>query len=426
MTSRSTFALAAAAMVLSLPVADTVQAQRAERTDLTAAQIEALARDIHDTAIAIDSHVDVPPSYASHAVDPGGFTDHQVDLPKMRIGGLDAAFFVVYSRQRSLTADAFAQAREDAEGRYHAIMRLVGAYPDQIGLAKTAKDIERIHASGRAVALIGMENAFPLGNSLADMGLWYERGVRYIGLTHFGHNQFGDSSNPIPGLGDGDTKHGGLSELGRAAVAEMNRLGIMLDVSHAHKTTMMQATALSAAPVIASHSSVMAVTENARNLDDEQLRAIAQNGGVAQITAFDTYIKELSPEKKIAQEAIRRSMGLETLLARFTMSEEQQVEHDAAIAKTHAISPRATVGEFIDHIDHAVAVAGVDHVGISSDFGGGGGVDGWDNAAETLNVTRELVRRGYSEHEIVKLWGGNLLRVMRQVETAARRIQRGR
>ena len=426
MTCRPTLAFAAAVMVLSLPVAGTVQAQRAERTDLTAAQIEALARDIHDTAIAIDSHVDVPITYASHAVDPGGFTDHQVDLPKMRIGGLDAAFFIVYTAQGALTADGYEAAREAADDKYHAIARLVGGYPDQIGLARTAKDIERIHASGRIVALIGMENAYPLGGDVAAMGFWYERGIRYIGLTHFGHNQFGDSSNPIPGLGDGDAKHGGLSELGRAAVAEMNRLGIMLDVSHAHKTTMLQATALSAAPVIASHSSAMAVTENARNLDDEQLRAIADNGGVAQITALDVYVKALTPEKKIAQDAIRRAMGVESVLARRAMSEAQQAEYDAAIAKTHAISPRATVGEFIDHIDHAVAVAGVDHVGISSDFGGGGGVDGWDNAAETLNVTRELVRRGYSEDEIVKLWGGNLLRVMRQVEAAARRIQRGR
>ena len=273
---------------------------------------EAAARIIHDSVIALDSHVDVPLNYATHDADPGGFTSLQVDLPKMRAGGLDAAFFIVYSPQGPLTAEGYAAANEIARTRLDAITRMVDAYPDEIAIARTASDVGRIAKSGRRVALIGMENGFPLESSIDQLDLWHASGVRYVGLTHFGHNQFGDSSNPNPELGDQEEKHGGLSDMGKALVRELNRTGIIIDVSHAAKKTMLQATALSAAPVIASHSGAKALADSPRNLDDEQLRALAEKGGVAQIVALDNYLKPFTAEQLSFRDELRRAMKLES------------------------------------------------------------------------------------------------------------------
>ncbi|MEQ8748250.1 MAG: membrane dipeptidase, partial [Amphiplicatus sp.] len=287
----------------------------------------------------------------------------------------------------------------------------------------TAADARRIHASGKRVALIGMENAYPLGASLEDVAKWHAAGVRYMGITHFGHNQFGDSSNPNKDLGDEDVKFGGLSELGQALIAEQNRLGIMVDVSHSGRETMMQAVALSKAPIIASHSGVKAVADSPRNLDDEQLKAIAANNGVAQMVALDVYVKLLTPEQTAFREALTKEFKLDTPAGRAAVTPEVRAAYEARLAGTWDIAPRATVSDFVDHIDHAVKVAGIDHVGIASDFDGGGGVTGWEDAAGTLNVTRELVKRGYTEEQIAKIWGGNLLRVMADVEKAAKKLK---
>ena len=325
---------------------------------------------------------------ATDAIDPGGFTKSQVDLPKMRAGGLDAPFFIVYTPQGPLTDEGYRKAFEIAFTRLSAIHRFVNAYPDEIRLARSAAEARRIVKSGRKVAFIGMENSFPLGpapsqEAIDDMA---RQGVRYAGISHFGHNQFGDSSNPNTEGGDAQEKWGGLSPLGRDLVAMMNKAGIMVDVSHASRQVMMQAVRLSKAPIIASHSAVRALCNHSRNLDDEQLRALGRNGGVAQIVAFNSYVK-----------------------CQAGVPEAQRT--------------RATVADWVDHIDYAVKLIGIDHVGISSDFDGGGGVEGWSNATETGNVTLELVKRGYSEEEISKLWGGNLLRVMEQVEAAGKKLR---
>jgi membrane dipeptidase len=386
--------------------------------------LEARARAIHDKAIALDTHVDIPLDYATNAVDPGGFTEAQVDLPKMRAGGLDAAFFIVFTPQGPLTDEGYAEARKIAFTRLAAIHRMVGAYPNDITLARSAAEARKIDKAGRKVAFIGMENSFPLGPepTQGDVDRIARDGVRYAGITHFGHNQFGDSSNANVDAGDMEEKWGGLSPKGRELVAMLNRAGIMVDVSHSGKKTMMQAAELSKAPIIASHSGVKALADSPRNLDDEQLVALAKNGGVAQIVALDVYVKPLSDAQKALQDKIRKEMGLETSAARNAMSKETEADYNKRIEAIWAIEPRASVADLVNHIDHAVKVAGVDHVGISSDFDGGGGITGWENASETLNVTRELVKRGYSDADIEKIWSGNLLRVLAEVEKTAKAL----
>ena len=206
-------------------------------------------------------------------------------------------------------------------------------------------------------------------------------------------------------------------------IAEMNRLGIMVDVSHISKKAMLDAVALTKSPVIASHSSARALCDHPRNLDDEQLLALKENGGVMQTVAFRRYVKEDVPEKIAARDSIWEAMGITSFSALRDLSDEKRTEYRASLSELDEKWPSANVKDFVDHIDHAVKLIGIDHVGISSDFDGGGGVDGWNNAGESLNLTVELVRRGYSEEDIAKLWGGNLLRVLRENERIAKELQ---
>jgi membrane dipeptidase len=255
------------------------------------------------------------------------------------------------------------------------------------------------------VAVIGIENGYPVGTDLARVREFYRRGARYMSLAHNGHNQLSDSHS---GEVTHDSPNNGLSALGRAVIAEMNRLGMIVDVSHASRAAMMQAVAVSKAPVIASHSAVRALVENNRNLDDEQLLAIKRNGGVAHIVAYAGYVKAGSHSGRAP--------------VRNAASASCPIEEPAQ--RPLSVPGRPGVKEFVDHIDHAVKLIGVEHVGIASDFDGGGGIEGWDSAADTFNVTLELVRRGYSESDIAKLWGGNLLRVWREAERVSRSQQR--
>ncbi|HBU62488.1 MAG TPA: membrane dipeptidase, partial [Oceanicaulis sp.] len=280
-------------------------------------------------------------------------------------------------------------------------------------------EVEAIHESGRLVALIGMENSWPLGEDLSNVAMWAERGVRYVSITHFGNNQFGGSSNPNLAQGD-PAEDPGLTELGRGLVRELNDHGVMVDVSHVGKRTMLEAIALSRAPVLASHSGARGVYDHPRNLDDEQLRAIRDNGGVAQMVAFRRYIGEVDPELAEAERALAEEMGFTSRQAFAQASDSERDAYQARLRALRASMNDITISTLADHIDHAVQVAGIDHVGIASDFDGGGGVGGWDDASTTPAVTAELIRRGYSESDIAKIWGGNLLRVMREVEAAAR------
>ncbi len=382
------------------------------------------AKEIHASALTIDTHDDIPPTFATDEVDPGVDGSRQVDLPKMKSGGLDVAFFIVYVGQSERTPENYQEAKDAAMVKFNAIHRMTEEmYPDKIELAHSADDIERINQSGKLVACIGIENGYVIGKDLSLLKKYYDLGARYITLAHGGHNDICDSATPRDNLGDGESEHNGVSEFGKEVIAEMNRLGIMVDVSHISKKAMLDAVAISKSPVIASHSSTRALCDHPRNMDDEQLLALKENGGVMQTVAFRSYVKKDVPEKVAARDSIREAMGITSFAAWRDLSDEKRTEYRASLAKLDEKWPSANVKDFVDHIDHAVKLIGIDHVGISSDFDGGGGVEGWNNAAESLNVTVELVRREYSKEDISKLWGGNLLRVLRENERVARELQ---
>lgn len=340
-----------------------------------AEDIEARARAIHQRVFTIDTHSDIELSFATSEYMPANHAEAQTTLDNMESGGLGGAFFIVYVGQAQRTPENYLKARADALAKFDAIHRLALLYPERVGLATTAAEAKAIHAAGKRVAMIGIENGFVMGKDLSVLADFRARGARYMTLVHNGHNDLGDSAQPRSDFGDaGPAEHDGLSPLGEQVVGELNRLGILVDISHVSKQTMLEATRLSKAPVIASHSSVNGVFVHARNMDDEQLAALKENGGVIQLVAFNTYLKQ---------------------------------------------GGKATVSDLVDHIDYAVSKVGIDHVGISSDFGGGGGITGWNNAGETFNVTLELVKRGYSEADIAKIWSGNVLRILEQAEQVA-------
>jgi membrane dipeptidase len=401
------------------------------------------AKEIHERIITLDTHIDFEPA---NLVGEQNYTQRletQFDLPKMTEGGLDALFFSIYVGQtrenqnpEALKPAGYERAYNAAIEKFDAVQRFTGQIAsDKIELALSAADVKRIHAKGKKIALMGMENGYPLGEDLARVKEFYEHGARYFSLTHNGHNQLADSHT---GERDG-WKWNGMSPLGKQVVAELNRLGIMVDVSHASKEAMMQAAAISKAPIIASHSAVRALCDVSRNMDDEQLLALKKTGGVIQVVAYSSFVKTTkpdSPERAGALAAARKEYNLPNnsgpgQRARFQaaltqMPADRRAEYEkklAEIDKQHPGDPPVNLKDFVDHIDYAVKLIGIDHVGISSDFDGGGGVIGWNDASETLNVTVELVRRGYTEEQIGKLWSGNLLRVMDEVQRVASGLQ---
>ncbi|CAN5645692.1 pyoverdine-tailoring dipeptidase-like protein PvdM [soil metagenome] len=378
------------------------------------------ARRIHAAVITIDTHDDIPFNFAAE-VDPCTGSRMQVDLPKMRAGGLDAGFFVVYVGQSPRTPENYERAKQQAMVKFDAIHRMArDLCPEQIELAYSADDVERIHRSGKLVAAIGIENGFVIGRDLSLLKRYHDLGARYMTLAHNGHNDIADSWQPSARNGDVGFEHNGLSPFGEQVVAEMNRLGIMVDVSHISKAAMLHATRISRAPVMASHSSVRAIAGIERNMDDEMMRALAASGGVMHTVALAAFVKDTPPERQQALQAVRAEFGIGGDRRPQDLTADERARYEAALAGVQSRWPAATLQDFVDHIDYAVRLIGIDHVGISSDFDGGGGVVGWNDASETFNVTLELVRRGYSEEQIRKLWGGNLLRVWREVERVAR------
>jgi len=345
------------------------------------------ARGIHERVITLDTHADINTANFTQANNYTQDLDTQVNLPKMIEGGLDVAWFIVYTGQGPLTPEGYAAAEANALDKFAAIHRLAEQFdPDTIELAYTSDDVRRIDAEGRKVAMIGVENAYPMGLDISNIQRYQEMGARYVSLAHNGHSQFADSNT---GERDGVWLHGGLSDLGRQAVAELNRWGLMIDLSHPSREANLQTLTLSRAPVIASHSSARALNDVSRNLSDEELLAIRDNGGVVQATAFSSYL--------------------------------DSAKHSAHQADPMA--PPVDVADFIDHVDYMVNLIGIEHVGLSSDFDGGGGVSGWNDASETFNVTLELVRRGYTEEQVGMLWSGNLLRVMDEVQRIGTEIR---
>lgn len=409
---------------LSLAAFSLSQAVQAE----TNAELIERARGIHDRVITVDTHVDIPPNFATDAYDlmrPGP-RGQQVHLPTMIEGGLDATFIIIFVGQGLRTTSGYAKALSDAFLKFAAIHRVTkDMYPDQIELALTADDVRRIDAAGKKVALIGIENGFPMGTDLRLLDQFYDYGARYFGLLHNGHNDLGDSAVPNRRLNEPAAEHGGLSDLGRKVVTRLNELGIMVDISHSAEQTALDILELSEAPVIASHSGVDGLLNHPRNLSDAELLALKENNGVVQVVAFDTYLRAMPAGKQDAIDALWADMGLRSFADFHNMSEDDLKTYDARMAEINLEFPRAGVKDLVDHVDYAVEKIGLEHVGISSDFNGGGGIEGWSGAEETFNVTLELVRRGYTEEQIALLWGGNLLRVMEDVEAHAESFRSG-
>jgi len=332
------------------------------------------AAAIHDATLALDTHIDIrwpdPPDWTTE-------TDRRVDLPKMRRGGMKAAVFIAYVGQGQRDSSSHIAAGARAE----AMLRHIRARADGTTsrFCTTAAELEAAHAAGATAVLSAVENGFAMGRDLARIALWRSLGAIYLTVTHDGHNDLADSARPKKDLGNDVSEHGGLSALGRQAVAELNRVGMIVDVSHTAKSTMMQAAELSRTPVVATHACCRTLCDHPRNLDDEQLDMLRTTGGLIQITALDAFLRAAAPGGK---------------------------------------SP-ATVVDLVDHVDYAINRIGLDHVGLSSDFDGGGGIPGWANASETANVTAELARRGYGAREIGLLWSGNFLRMMRLAARAS-------
>ena len=331
-----------------------------------------------DPIITIDTHIDINVENFTDSINYTMNTDTQFNLPNMMEGELDVAWLVVYTAQGELNEEGYEAAYENAISKFDAIDRLVNEYaPDQVELALSSQDVSRILAEGKKVIMIGVENAYSMGLDTSNVEKFWEKGARYVSLTHNGHNQFSDSNT---GEFDDTALHNGLSDLGKEVIELLNYYGIMIDISHPSKEAIRQMTELSKAPIIASHSSARALRDHPRNVDDEQLNWIKENGGVIQTTALGFFL-------------------------------------------TDREDPPANMDDFMDHIDYMVEKIGIDHVGISSDFDGGGGIEGWEDASETMNVTSALRKRGYSESEIAKLWGGNLLRVLDEVQEIAAKLQ---
>ncbi|TVZ14222.1 dipeptidase [Maribacter sp. MAR_2009_72] len=398
------------------------------------------AKRIHEEVITIDTHNDINIKNFTDSVNYTQRLKTQVNLPKMKEGGLDVSWLIVYTGQDSLTEIGYQNAKTNAMQKFEAIHKLTETIaPNDISMALNSSDVRKIIASGKKVAMIGVENAYPMGTDLGEFKRYHDLGARYISLAHNGHSQFSDSNT---GEADGIWLNNGLSELGKQAVNEMNRLGIMIDISHPSKEAIKQMLALSKAPIIASHSSARALCDHSRNLDDELLLKLKENGGVVQTVAFSSYLNTekhnaRSEYMKAIYVTVADSLGIEWYeRSQFsTLSDEQKeafmenypkvMQIGKELAKNRPDAPEAVnVKDFVDHIDYMVKLMGIDHVGISSDFDGGGGIEGWSDASETLNVTLELVERGYTQEQIAKLWGENLLRVLDEVQEVSQELNK--
>lgn len=395
------------------------------------------AQEIHDRVLVLDTHVDIN---VANFTNDNNYTEdlgNQVNLPTMEAGGLDVAWFIVYTSQGELTAEGYKNAYRNAISKFEAIHRLTEEIaPDKIGLAVNATEARALHRSGKKVAMIGVENAYPLGLDISRVKEFYDRGARYMSLSHNGHSQFCDSNT---GELDSLWVDNGVSDLGKLVIEEMNKWGMMIDVSHPSKQSIKDMISLSKAPVIASHSSARALCNHSRNLDDEQLELIKSNGGVVQTVAFSSYIniekheaytgavskiiQTLAQEREfkiISRSEIRK---LEASERKSYLKNYKTLSKEASLLLTITDPKPVDVSDYVDHIDYLVGKIGLDHVGISSDFDGGGGVYGWSDASETLNITAELLKRGYSENEISQLWSDNLLRVLDDVEAISKKLQ---
>ncbi|MGM5471293.1 dipeptidase [Flavobacteriaceae bacterium LMO-SS05] len=395
------------------------------------------AKAIHERVITMDTHDDIDVKNFTDSINYSQKLDTQVTIPKMKAGGLDVAWFIVFTAQDSLSDAGYKKAYDNAMSKFEAIHKLVTEFaPDDIELATTSKDVRRIIKSGKKVAMIGIENGYPIGTDIKNVEKFYNLGGRYMSLAHNGHNQLSDSHT---GEENGIWLNNGLSNFGKEVIKEMNRLGIMIDVSHPSKEAMRQMIVLSKAPIIASHSAARGLSDVSRNLDDEQLQWMKKNGGVVQTVALADFVninktnarneKFKSIRMAIADslsipwyetwDDIKSHLAEDEVMGYISKKNEIIKIADEQVKGSEGYPQPVNVVDFVNQIDYLVEKIGIDHVGISSDFDGGGGIEGWNDASETFNVTLELVKRGYTEEQIAKLWSGNLLRVLDEVQAVA-------
>ena len=376
----------------------------------------AISLPVYGQYLTLDSHIDIPFDYMDNPKhDPGNSTEMQVDFSKMKEGGLDSGFFIVYVGQSNLTDDGFKKAKDQAMLKFKAIHKMIQTYPDKILLALEPNDIRNAKEKGKISAAIGIENGYIIGNNINLLEDFYNLGARYITLAHIGHNQISDSSIPKKSLNDASEIHGGLSSFGKEVISKMNQLGIMVDISHISDKAALQAIKLSQTPVIASHSSARAIANHPRNLSDNIIKKIANKNGVIQVVAFSSYI-EVNKERNNAINSLRKFIV--DLTGDKIFIYRKHTEHPQYKIKMDEINrdfPLPSVDKFIDHVDYIVNLVGINYVGISSDFGGGGGIDGWMDASQTKNITLALLERGYSKNDIKKIWSENFLRVWTDV-----------
>jgi membrane dipeptidase len=378
------------------------------------------AAKIHDEVLTIDTHCDTPLRLVRGDFDIGKRNDpyktgSKVDFIRMKEGGLDASFFAAFIAQGPRTPEGYDQAKQKADEEIIAVYNAIGKYSDMAEIALTPNDAYRIEKSGRRAIYLGLENGYPIGEDTSFIRKYYDKGIRYITLCHTKNNDICDSSNDT-------TEHNGLSEFGKSVIQKMNEIGIIVDVSHISDSSFYDVIGITKAPVIASHSSARTVCDNPRNLSDDMLKKLAQNGGVIQICIFTDYIKE-------SESYSARDSALQSFSAKYpNLNDLPEEVFGIARAEWYEINKKypkklAAVADVVDHIDHIVKVAGIDHVGIGTDFDGGGGVEGCFDVSEMGNITLELVKRGYSEKEIEKIWGGNFMRVFREVNEISKSLQ---
>ena len=367
--------------------------------------------------LTLDSHIDIPFDYMTNPKhDPGNLTEMQVDFSKMKVGGLDSGCFIVYVEQSELTNSGYQNAQDLAKLKFNAIRKMTEKYSDKIILALNPGDIRRAKEEGKISAAIGIENGYIIGNDITSLKSFYDLGARYITLSHIGHNQISDSSIPKKSLNDPLERHGGLSFFGKRVISKMNELGIMIDISHVSEKAAIQAIELSETPVIASHSSVRALANHPRNLSDEIIKKIAKKRGVIQVVAFSSYI-EVNLKRNNAINDLREFIANLKGDKNFIYNKHSKTkEYKIKMNEINKDFPLPDVNYFIDHIDYIVNLVGIDFVGISSDFGGGGGIDGWMDASQTNNISSALLNRGYSNDDIKKIWSENFLRFWSDVD----------
>ncbi len=402
--------VAGAGLALTTPL-------NARNLALDTVELKRRANKIHFNILTLDSHCDTPLGLLDGKLDLSQWNDvkkykSRVDFPRMKAGGIDASFFAVFIGQGSRDAESIKKAKQQALDIFEAINASVNKYPEMAEIATSSKDIYRLQKTGKRAIYIGVENGYPVGINLKNVEEFYHLGARYITLCHTKNNDICDSSTDKNGA-----EHNGLSPFGVEVVKEMNRLGMMVDVSHISDQAFYDVLEHSEHPVIASHSSARAICHHPRNMDDAMLKALAKNGGVIQLCVLNSYIKE-QPENP------EREKALKELREKYNHFKDLSPERRAAgVKEWHQIyedfpEKKATLEDAVDHIDHMVKVAGINHVGIGTDFDGGGGISGFNDISEAPNVTAELLKRGYSKRDIAKIWGGNFMRVFTEVENA--------